>query len=187
MATFNFKAILDQAEEENFLHPEGKKIPASIVDAVYKVSSSGNEMLVIRAKVTGGPNAGKGRPLFGYIMLGNSAGIQQLFNMGVKKGTLSAMDGRDTEEVWNVVAAELANRPVKIDIRHDTYQGQKNAKVSWVNPADGATGPKPQTQPEVRSNGSGEESELERMRRELEEEKAKSAPRRSAPPDDLPF
>lgn len=203
-----FKEILEIAKDSSFVHPAAKKVPATVHSAVYKKSSKGNHMIEVHFKVTGGPNAGKGRPVRHYLMLETDQGIQQINNLGVSMSVLEKQFGNvDIEQAGERLAGMLTGKRGAIDLDQETYNERLQNRVKWVNPVAGSTGPKAKPEPENEPNPdtaeeeladdyaeSGEESELERLSRELEEAKAAAAKpqkaRRSRAPideDELPF
>lgn len=192
-----FSDVLQQAADSSFVHPEGKKVPVTVHAAVYKQSKAGNPMLEVQFKVTGGPNAGKGRPIRTWLVLDNDTTIQQITNMGVRKSELDQLGGYDIEQAGERLAALLVGKKAAADIKKETFNDRLQNRITWINPAQGTTGPAPRpaapVEPEVTDNASAnveaaqnEESELERLKRELEAAKA-SESKRTPAPDDLPF
>jgi hypothetical protein len=195
-----FSEVLKQAADSSFVHPEGKKVPVTVHAATFKNSSKGNPMLEVHLKVTGGPNAGKGRPIRTYLVLDNDTTIQQVMNLGIRKQQLEELGKHETEQAGERLAALLVGRKGAADLKQEHYNERLQNKVSWINPAAGATGPKPKAKDETSQEElardfdetesdpqDDEEDELARVKRELEEAKAKQKAERSEAPDDLPF
>jgi hypothetical protein len=191
-----FSEVLQQAADSSFIHPAGKKVPATVHSAAYKQSKGGNPMIEVQFKITGGPNAGKGRPVRYYLMLEFDTTVQQVTNLGVRKAELDQLGKYDVEQAGERLAALLVGKKGAVDLEQETYNGRLQNKIKWVNPAPGATGPKPAPEPapkaepvhddpwaeEAEATAADEASELERVREELAAER-----RRSPAPDDLPF
>lgn len=187
-----FSEVLKQAADSSFVHPEAKKVPVTVHAAVYKKSSKGNSMIEAHLKVTGGPNAGKGRPIRTYLVLDNDTTIQQLMNMGIKKVQLEELGKYEEEQAGERIAALLVGKKGLADLKQEHFNERLQNKVTWLNPAAGATGPKPKAQTAERELAEDdydsaaeakEEDELERVARET----AATKPRRSEAPDGLPF
>lgn len=186
-----FSEVLAQAADSSFVHPAGKKVPVTVHAAAYSQSKAGNPMITVQLKVTGGPNAGKGRPIRAWLVLDNDTTIQQVMNLGVRKGELDQLAGYEVEQAGERLAAMLVGKKGAADIVQETFNERVQNKVTWINPAAGTTGPKPPAKAEEPKSEpqpeQAEESELERLQRELAEARSASAPRRSPAPDDLPF
>lgn len=194
-----FSEVLKQAADSSFVHPEGKKVPVTVHAATFKNSSKGNPMLEVHLKVTGGPNAGKGRPIRTYLVLDNDTTIQQVMNLGIRKQQLEELGKHETEQAGERLAALLVGKKGAADLKQEHYNERLQNKVSWINPAAGATGPKPKAKDEPEADADDEpqdtesspeddeEDELARVKRELAEAKAKQKAKRSEAPDDLPF
>lgn len=193
-----FQEVLQQAADSSFVHPAGKKVPVTVHAAVYKQSKAGNPMIEVQLKVTGGPNAGKGRPIRYFLMLEFDTTIQQLTNIGIRKGELDQLAQYDMEQAGERLAALLVGKKGAADIEQETYNSRLQNKVKWLNPAPGATGPAPKPaaapakQPEVDPGpevadpwASDLDSEEEAEFDAAVDEAAR--PRRSPAPDDLPF
>lgn len=184
-----FSDVLKAAADSSFVHPAGKKVPVTVHSAAYKNSSKGNPMLEVHLKVTGGPNAGKGRPIRTYLVLDNDTTIQQVMNLGVRKAELDQLAQYEVEVAGERLAAMLVGKKGAADIEQEKYNERLQNKVKWLNPATGATGPKPQAkreEPEPEDDDESPESELERVKREMEDAKP-SKRARSEAPDGLPF
>lgn len=199
-----FSDVLQQAADSSFVHPEGKKVPATVHAAVYKQSKAGNPMLEVQFKVTGGPNAGKGRPIRTWLVLDNDTTIQQITNMGVRKGELDQLGAYEMEQAGERLAAMLVGKKAAVNIVQETFNDRLQNKITWVNPAQGAAGPQ---QPQPRKAepvadatpdsyteevavepDENPEDELARLERQLAEaKKANGGSRRSPAPDGLPF
>lgn len=192
-----FGDILEMADAEAFIHPDGKKVPAVVHSAVYKKSSNGNDMLAMQFRVTGGPNAGKGRPIRHYILF-NDRGRQQISNLGFPAKDFAALSNLEAEDALGKIAAVVSGKPCAVDIKSEPYQGRPQNKIDWVHPASAAAkGPsaakvkeiQPEYEPDPGDAQEEEESELARLERELEEARAAAKPKstRTKPPSDLPF
>jgi hypothetical protein len=192
-----FSDILEMADSEAFVHPEGKKIPAVVHTAVYKKSSNGNDMLAITFRVTGGPNAGKGRPIRAY-MLFNDSGRQQISNLGFPAKDFTKLADLEAEDALSKIAAVIAGKPCALDLKVEPYQGRDQNKVAWVHPASAANnGPstaKPAALKPAAEKPSSEapeddtDDDTAALEAELAARKAaKAQSRRTAPPSDLPF
>ena len=182
-----FKEILDMANDAAFIHPAGKKVPAVVHTAVYKKSNQGNHMVALTFRVTGGPNAGKGRPIRHFIMPDQDSARQQVLNMGIKGKEYDALAEYEAEDALARLAAMVLGKPCTIDIVQDTWNDKLQNKVTWVNPATSGAKPGP-----VRAAVAEEpepddepEDELAALRRQLAE--AKQDIKRSDPPEELPF
>lgn len=187
-----FSEVLQQAADSSFIHPEGKKVPVKVTAAVYKQSKNGNPMLEVQLKVVGGPNAGKGRPIRYWMMMEFDTTIQQITNLGIRKGELDQLGQYDVEQAGERLAALMVGRTAAADIIQEPYNNQMTNKIKWLNPAQGTTGPQtrpapPATQEPSVKEETAEESELERLERELAAAKAEGSTRRTPAPDDLPF
>lgn len=201
-----FGEILEMADSEAFIHPESKKVPAVVHSAVYKKSSNGNDMLVLAFRVTGGPNAGKGRPIRAY-MLFNDSGRQQISNLGFPAKEFTSLAHLEAEDAFGKIAAVVAGKPCAIDIVGDTFNGRPQNKIAWIHPASAAkTGPtaeKPapaktkvkEVQPEYAAEEEAQaepeaeeaDAELAELEAKLAAKRAAAKPKRSTPPSDLPF
>jgi hypothetical protein len=186
-----FSEVLQQAQDSSFVHPAGKKVPVTVHAAVYKQSKAGNPMIEVQLKVTGGPNAGKGRPIRYFLMLEFDTTVQQLTNLGIRKAELDQLGQYDMEQAGERLAALLVGKKGAADIEQETYNSRVQNKVKWLNPAPGATGPAPkpapapakQPAPEVEDPWADESSAVDAIDQAVED----VARTRSAPPDDLPF
>lgn len=196
-----FQDILDMADSEAFVHPESSKVPAVVHTAVYKKSGSGNDMIAASFRVTGGPNAGKGRPIRAYLLF-NDSGRQQVSNLGYPAKEFSSLAGLEAEEALAKIAAVIVGKPCAIDIVPDEFDGRPQNKIKWIHPPQPQTsGPKapakaPKTPakatetPDAAEDG---EDELEALQAQLAAAKAAKAARLAArtehsePPSDLPF
>jgi hypothetical protein len=138
-----FSEVLQQAADSSFVHPAGKKVPVTVNAAVYKQSKAGNPMIEVQLKVTGGPNAGKGRPIRYWLMLEFDTTVQQLTNVGIRKGELDQLAQYEMEQAGERLAAMLVGKKGAADIEQETYNSRLQNKVKWLNPAPGATGPAP--------------------------------------------
>lgn len=188
-----FGEILQLAEDASFVHPDGKKVPAVVHTAIYKKSSSGNDMLSVTYRITGGPNAGKGRPIRHYIMFDRDTGKQIVCNLGFPAKDFDNMKGMSAEDAIGRIAAVVVGKPCAIDIESETFNERLQNKVKWAHPPQKqgvpAAAKKTETKPsEDAEPEDDEEAELERKLAEKRAAKAAAAkPSRSAPPDDLPF
>src|SRR3984957_2553812 len=180
-----FSDILEMADSEAFIHPEGKKVPAVVHSAVYKKSSNGNDMLALTFRVTGGPNAGKGRPIRAYILF-NDSGRQQISNLGFPAKDFTKLADLEAEDAFTKIAAVIAGKPCALDLKVEPYQGREQNKIVWVHPASAASnGPsaarpaaaKPkEVQPEFASEA--DEDDTAALEAELEARRQRSEERR---------
>lgn len=192
-----FQDILDIAEDSAFVHPAGKKVPAVVHTAIYKKSGNGNDMLVLTYRVTGGPNAGKGRPIRHYVMFDRETGKQIVSNLGFPVKDFATLAGLDAEEAIGRIAATVVGKPCAIDIEQETFNDRLQNKIKWAHPAGSAQAPKPVAAKaekpaavEVPPEDEEQEDELTRLKRQVAEAEAKAESNkgsRTAPPDDLPF
>jgi hypothetical protein len=203
-----FADILEMADSEAFIHPEGKKIPAVVHTAVYKKSSNGNDMIAVTFRVTGGPNAGKGRPIRAYLLF-NDSGRQQISNLGFPAKDFAKLSDLEADDALTKIAAVVVGKPCALDLTVELYQGRDQNKVGWVHPAGAVTNgpsaarsgpPKPkqealkqpaasvkEIQPEYEAED-GDDAETAALEAELAARKAaKAKTNRTAPPSDLPF
>lgn len=198
-----FADILEMADSEAFIHPEGKKVPAVVHTAVYKKSSQGNDMLALTFRVTGGPNAGKGRPIRAYVLF-NDSGRQQISNLGFPAKDFAKLADLEAEDAFTKIAAVIAGRPCALDLKVEPYQGRDQNKVAWVHPASAATNgpsaskpaalkPKQEEKPaeaddtDADPDANDEDEETAKLEAALAARKAAKKSTRSAPPSDLPF
>lgn len=189
-----FSEILDMADSEAFIHPDGKKIPAVVHTAIYKKSSKGNDMLAVTYRVTGGPNAGKGRPIRHYILF-NDSGRQQISNLGFPAKEFTALGALDAEDAFIKIAAVIAGKPCALDLGNEEFNGRPQNKVTWVHPpgaaANGPSVPRPEAKkPEPKTEQVEDDEpdeELAELQAELEAKLAAKKAKRSTPPSDLPF
>lgn len=198
MSDITFGDILQMAEDDSFIHPTSDKVPAVVHTAVYKKSSNGNDMLAVTYRITGGPNAGKGRPVRHYIMFDRDTGLQQASNLGYPAKDFASLKGMSPADAIARVAAVVLGKSCAIDIEKDEYQGRPQNKVKWVHPAQpqgrpAAAAVKAESTAAVTQEVAEEEDELTRLRRQVaaaeaaEAAKAEAKPKRSSAPSDLPF
>lgn len=191
-----FSDILAIAEDSAFIHPDGKKVPAVVHTAIYKKSGNGNDMLVLTYRVTGGPNAGKGRPIRHYVMFDRDTGKQIVSNLGFPVKDFATLAGLDAEEAIGRIAATVVGKPCAIDIEQETFNDRLQNKIKWAHPAGTAQTPKPAAAKAEKPTAAEEpapaeeEDELTRLKRQVVAAEAKAESNKSsrtAPPDDLPF
>jgi hypothetical protein len=195
-----FADILEMADSEAFIHPEGKKIPAVVHTAVYKKSSNGNDMIAVTFRVTGGPNAGKGRPIRAYLLF-NDSGRQQISNLGFPAKDFAKLSDLEADDALTKIAAVVVGKPCALDLTVELYQGRDQNKVGWVHPAGAVTNgpsaarsgppkPKQEEKPAEAEQPAedGDDAETAALEAELAARKAaKAKTNRTAPPSDLPF
>lgn len=186
-----FAEILAMADSESFIHPAAKKVPAVVHTAVYKKSSKGNDMIAVTYRITGGPNAGKGRPVRHYIMF-NDSGRQQVSNLGFPAKEFTALGELDAADALSKIAAVISGKPCAIDLEQEEFNEKLQNKVTWVHPAGAvSTGPKapakPSAAPVEAPVEDDEDAEYAAQLAALEANRAAKKTRRTEPPSDLPF
>jgi hypothetical protein len=177
MSGMTFGDILQIAEDAAFVHPKSAKLQAVVHSAVYKKSSKGNDMLVVHYRITGGPNAGKGRPVRQFIMFDSERGHQMVSNIGFPASEFRSLKEMSPEDAIAKIASFILDKPCAIDLEPEEFNGRPQNKVTWVHP------PQPGGRPsaaEARAETSGEEATPKPA-------EARREPSRSTPPAELPF
>jgi hypothetical protein len=144
MADYSLAELLNIANEANFVHPAAKDMPAKVHSAVAKkAASSGRSMIAAQFVVTGGPNAGKGSPIYHNFVLNvdNPRQLdfffQQMANLGVSPQAIQG--GMALEQV----AAAIVGKECSIEVRVGEYQGRPKNEIGWVNASKTAPVPTP--------------------------------------------
>lgn len=104
---------------------EGKRIKARGVIAALGKTSGGSPQVAVELEILSGPDAGHSITWFGYFTeKTQQRTIESLRHLGWKGDDLSALDGIDANEV-------------SIEIHHEEYNGEQQAKVKWINASGG--------------------------------------------------
>jgi hypothetical protein len=104
---------------------------AQAVDGHLSYTSKGNEQVVVKLVIAGGPQDGQHITWFGFFSDACfDRTIQSLRYCGWKGDDVSALDGLDANEV-------------EIVVEHSEYKGKVTPTVRWINQAGGGAGMSP--------------------------------------------
>jgi len=124
-------------ESKTFAIPPVGKVRVRIEEATEEVSANGNDMMVLVCKVLDG--AGKGSHLWEYIVYNQFA--QRTF------GSIMNACGLAVNVKRNIKPELFVNREAVVQIKHETYNENKRAKIAyWVF---SETPPEPENTQEV--------------------------------------
>lgn len=117
----------DYDPERGFAIPEIGPLRVKITEAQEKHSHGGNEMMELTLEIQEG--IAKGSKLWDYIVYNEYAGN--------KFGGILHSCGKDPSVKRNISVSLLIGLEGEVQIKHDTYEGSKRAKVAyWRRPEE---------------------------------------------------
>ena len=118
----------DYDPERSFAIPEIGPTRVKIVEAKEKTSHSGNEMMELTLEILEG--IAKGSKLWDYVVYNQYA--------GAKFGSILHSCGKDPTVKRNISTSLLIGLEGVVEVKHETYEGNKRAKVNyWRRPEEG--------------------------------------------------
>ncbi len=117
----------DYDPEGGFAVPDIGPLRVKIIEAKEKISGAGNDMMELTLEIQEG--IAKGSKLWEYIVYGEYAGN--------RFGGILHSCGKDPTVQRNISPSLLVGLEGEVQIKHETYKGNKRAKVAYWRKPEG--------------------------------------------------